>query len=102
MFLTKSDIWRRVAGLLVCALDVDEPCTVDADFISVLLDDLTAIAATPDHPVTALAEERITHLIGAFTAAFMFLAEVHDGTDPETPSLEAARTLALTWAEMDV
>jgi hypothetical protein len=110
MPLTKADIWRRVAGLLSLVLAPDEPWDGDRDYILLLLDDLGHFdlplppGATPQQAADVCffaAEERITLVIGAFTAAFARLAQLYDEGDTDMSSLEAVRAMALEWAGRD-
>lgn len=111
MRLTKGDIWRRVAGLLILVIDAGEPEDGRGDPIQLLLDDLSRLelhdpVADSGHVQAAEAlaveaEQRITMLVGAFTAAFVCLAHVHDEEHPGISSLDAVRAMALGWADMD-
>lgn len=108
--MTKSDIWRLVAGILALTLMPEEPWDGEPDRLSLLLDELACLdrelpaGVSAEEAVdiaAARAQDRINLLTGGFAAAFLHLAAAYDETDADSSALDLVRVMALEWVNRD-
>ncbi|WP_393062901.1 hypothetical protein [Streptomyces sp. LN549] len=108
--MTKSDIWRLVAGILALTLMPEEPWDGERDRLLLLMDDLARLDGDLPAGVSAQeavdivsgeAEDRISLLIGGFVAAFVRLAAAYDETGGDTSALDEVRAMALEWVALN-
>lgn len=109
-YMTKSDIWRLVAGILALTLMPEEPWDGERDRLLLLMDDLARLDGDLPAGVSAQeavdivsgeAEDRISLLIGGFVAAFVRLAAAYDETGGDTSALDEVRAMALEWVALN-
>lgn len=108
--MTKSDIWRLVAGILALTLMPEEPWDGERDRLLLLMDDLARLDSELPAGVSAQeavdivsgeAGDRISLLIGGFVAAFVRLAAAYDETGGDTSALDEVRAMALEWVALN-